>query len=480
MRLAILFFIFIAGTLFSQKNSLTERVKANMVLMKNHMDEGITELDKLQKIADAQKDSQAKLEILNNRAYYYFIKGDYDNAYKTAKNLVDATTNTENYRLFALGMNRMGITLCFLQIYDESEKVLLKAQKFIQTHDFEGQHLALANNYQLLSDYYTNTNQPKKALNFIKKTLPQYEKITDKKERKNQLAKGNANIGLKYLGKNHDSAIIYFNKSLSLQDTILNKNFNVANYSGLGESYYEKKEYAKAIDALKKGELMNEQVGDAYYQSAMYENSMKSYKELDDEKNYAHYRMLYLELKNKTNEDKLNGVNTVVKEVKEESDRELRSNREKWKMGILFTVGTVALLSFLLYLIFKRYRKKSSEAEKIHEELITKEKALENLETKIGDLHQEVVDLAKNNDPSFYARFLDLYPDFEKKLLEINPKLTNSELQFCALLKLNFSSKDIATYTFTAVRTVQNKKYRIRTKLNIPTETDTYIFFNNI
>jgi len=42
------------------------------------------------------------------------------------------------------------------------------------------------------------------------------------------------------------------------------------------------------------------------------------------------------------------------------------------------------------------------------------------------------------------------------------------------------SSKDISTYTFTSIRTVQNKKYRIRTKLNIPKEQDTYIFFNNL
>jgi DNA-binding CsgD family transcriptional regulator len=73
-----------------------------------------------------------------------------------------------------------------------------------------------------------------------------------------------------------------------------------------------------------------------------------------------------------------------------------------------------------------------------------------------------------------------LYPDFENKLLDINPKLTNSELEFCAFLRLNFSSKEIANYTFISVRTVQNKKYRLRNKLKIPNETDTYVFFNNM
>ena len=125
-------------------------------------------------------------------------------------------------------------------------------------------------------------------------------------------------------------------------------------------------------------------------------------------------------------------------------------------------------------------RSKKKEKQIIEEELAVKEKHIENLEVKMSDLHYEVLDLAKENNANFYSRFLDLYPDFEKKILSINPKITISELQFCALLKLNLSSKDISTYTFTSIRTVQNKKYRIRTKLNIPKEQDTYIFFNNL
>ena len=134
----------------------------------------------------------------------------------------------------------------------------------------------------------------------------------------------------------------------------------------------------------------------------------------------------------------------------------------------------------MLFRSSKNYKSKYTETAAIQEELQNKEKKIENLEIKMSDLHQEVTELARKNESNFYPRFLDLFPDFEKKLLEINPKLTNSELQFCALLKLNFSSKEIAANTFTAVRTVQNKKYRIRSKLNIPNETDTYVFFNSI
>ncbi|WP_123912724.1 tetratricopeptide repeat protein [Chryseobacterium pennipullorum] len=93
---------------------------------------------------------------------------------------------------------------------------------------------------------------------------------------------------------------------------------------------------------------------------------------------------------------------------------------------------------------------------------------------------QEVIELARKNDSSFLLKFKELYPDFINALLKINPDLENSELTFCAMLKLQFSSKEIADYTFVQHRSVQQKKYRIRKRLNIPGETDIYEFFDNL
>lgn len=93
---------------------------------------------------------------------------------------------------------------------------------------------------------------------------------------------------------------------------------------------------------------------------------------------------------------------------------------------------------------------------------------------------QEVIELAKRNDSSFLLKFKEFYPEFIKSLLEINPDLENSELAFCAMLKLRFSSKEIADYTFVQHKSVQQKKYRIRKRLNIPGETDIYDFFENL
>ncbi|OCA76484.1 hypothetical protein BBI01_06940 [Chryseobacterium artocarpi] len=93
---------------------------------------------------------------------------------------------------------------------------------------------------------------------------------------------------------------------------------------------------------------------------------------------------------------------------------------------------------------------------------------------------EDVTELAKKNDSSFLMRFRELYPDFINSLLKINPDLENSELAFCAMLKLGFSSKEIADYTFVQHRSVQQKKYRIRKRLEISGEEDIYVFFDNL
>src|SRR5690554_7395740 len=96
------------------------------------------------------------------------------------------------------------------------------------------------------------------------------------------------------------------------------------------------------------------------------------------------------------------------------------------------------------------------------------------------DVAYKIIQLAKNNDPAFLGRFKEVYPEFCKSITEIYPDIKTSELIFCAYLKLNFSTKDIASYLFLLPKTIQNRKNRIRKKLNIPSEEDLYTWMDNL
>ncbi|MFC4199068.1 helix-turn-helix transcriptional regulator [Pedobacter jamesrossensis] len=85
---------------------------------------------------------------------------------------------------------------------------------------------------------------------------------------------------------------------------------------------------------------------------------------------------------------------------------------------------------------------------------------------------KDIVQLAVENNPAFFIKFNEFDTEFSKKLLSIAPNLIAAEVEFCALLRLNFETKEIARYTKSSVRAVEGKKYRIRKKIGIPSVTD--------
>ncbi len=60
-----------------------------------------------------------------------------------------------------------------------------------------------------------------------------------------------------------------------------------------------------------------------------------------------------------------------------------------------------------------------------------------------------------------------IHKNFFKNLKEKYPSLTSSDLKFCALLRLNLSTKDIAKFTQLSVRGVEGARYRLRKKFNL-------------
>jgi hypothetical protein len=93
----------------------------------------------------------------------------------------------------------------------------------------------------------------------------------------------------------------------------------------------------------------------------------------------------------------------------------------------------------------------------------------------------EFIGLAsKNDDGSFLLKFEEYFPDFIKKLYEVNPTLKPSEVELCALIKLNIDTKKISAIQNVSVRAVESKKYRLRKKFNIAPEEDMHIWINHL
>ncbi|NOU61930.1 helix-turn-helix and ligand-binding sensor domain-containing protein [Marinifilum caeruleilacunae] len=72
---------------------------------------------------------------------------------------------------------------------------------------------------------------------------------------------------------------------------------------------------------------------------------------------------------------------------------------------------------------------------------------------------------------NFEQHFMASQNRFYDNLKRDFPKLTTTDLRLCALLKMNLSSKEIASYLNIAHRSVEVSRYRLRKKLNLDTDT---------
>jgi DNA-binding CsgD family transcriptional regulator len=85
-----------------------------------------------------------------------------------------------------------------------------------------------------------------------------------------------------------------------------------------------------------------------------------------------------------------------------------------------------------------------------------------------------------NSFEIFSEAYDKLDTDFLKKMKQLYPTLTPSDLKLCAYLRLNLSSKEIAPMLHISIRSVEIKRYRLRKKLNLPHDEGLVNYILNI
>lgn len=115
---------------------------------------------------------------------------------------------------------------------------------------------------------------------------------------------------------------------------------------------------------------------------------------------------------------------------------------------------------------------------KIREELmrmsktIGKENSLQEFKRVIRMMTDD--DKFEQDWEQFSFHFDRVHGDFLMSLKNKFPKLTATELKLCAYLRMNLSTKEMAQLMNISVRGVEISRYRLRKKINIPTEANLY------
>jgi len=220
-------------------------------------------------------------------------------------------------------------------------------------------------------------------------------------------------------------------------------------------------------------------------------------------------------------DDYLRVVEEREKQAREERLKLLEREKELsyFKQGALFvTMLLVIGLAILLFLHLrsrhraeKRMLRKERELElqKANEivdlknkelaastlKLIAKDEFISDIQERLvrlrekPDDNREVNSILRNirnnkssdeNWQAFEARFIAVNEDFYDTLKQRYPKLTQGDLKLCALIKLNFSSKDVAKLMGISVESVHTTRYRLRKKIGLERKDNLLEFIASI
>jgi DNA-binding CsgD family transcriptional regulator len=270
---------------------------------------------------------------------------------------------------------------------------------------------------------------------------------------------------------NLDSSFYYNDKGLGLDSL---NSFKYISFGLIQKAHilFKKQRYSSSLDTcLETLPIVNRQKR-LDYVLELYSLMASNYKMLGDDKKQAEYLSRLTHLRDSVVAVRKKAIETasnIMINTEVESFR-----KEKKKTAILAAIVGLGILVLVLLKVRDIQRRKNNL-------LVLKETEVQTLENRLQyNVYEEVVYLAKNNSVEFLCRFQELYPNFVSELLEIDPSLQNTEITFCAYLKLNFSTKEIAMYTFVTPKAVQNRKNRIRKKLNIPSEEDINVWIGRI
>jgi len=130
---------------------------------------------------------------------------------------------------------------------------------------------------------------------------------------------------------------------------------------------------------------------------------------------------------------------------------------------------------------------KTKELTSLAMQLVQKNEMLDELKKQIGGLAASrngvsggsgalapiirQIETSRNSEKEweiFEQQFRALHPEFMDEMARSCPELSPTELKVCALLKINLATKEIANILCSSVRTIEDHRYRIRTKLGLP------------
>jgi len=262
----------------------------------------------------------------------------------------------------------------------------------------------------------------------------------------------------------------YIDKGLELGDK-----YKITQFSGiyicLGDLEGKKGNYKQAVVFYEKNLANRRAIGDRSGLKNAFRHlaDFYQYTKLDKAKGDA-YERAFSRLNDSLENENRAVIDLALNLILKAKDQEATTKVSKSvTVSVIILVVLVIAITFFIWRVRHNRKLLGQKEEALHEtESLNRELIDQIGENKFNNL----IDLAKSNNPEFLILFTELYPQFIQSLKTLDPNIRTTELEFCAMAFLNFSTKNISEYTYVTVRAVQVRKNRLRKKFNIPSEVD--------
>lgn len=154
----------------------------------------------------------------------------------------------------------------------------------------------------------------------------------------------------------------------------------------------------------------------------------------------------------------------IIELEKEQLEADLRF-KSKELSGVVMT--NIAHQEFL-----------NSLKEEIQQQKLSGQYTRKNLDKLLALVNNNIVSDEESWN-MFQANFDRIHENFFRNLKQQYPDLTSGDLRFCALLRLNLPTKEIAKLLNISIRGVDAARYRLRKKFNLPQEDSLTDFMIN-
>jgi len=365
----------------------------------------------------------------------------------------------------------------------------------------------------------------------IEKAILTLKKLIENKNFDNR-AKANTlmTLGNIYLEKLEipTKAINYYSDALALLNKTPDRTLQIMLLQNITEAEIALKKYEKAWKYNKKSEKLLTQYPNLELQASLH----KFYAEIYEAKEKYKEAYTHLSLQQKHNDSlaktatqfKIANINTVKELAKHQADITLQKNKVtalerdqiigNLKMTILLI--TLLLLGLITYLFIKKSKSRiktlrtekteitgkldynKNQIKKMALNISTSQEYIESFSGKIKNTLSRISDKKSKteitkllHDLQSYKIINDNKKELKTYLSKVNdeylfnltkkhPSLTKEEQYLCSLIFLNLKNKDIANLLNLSVRSIENKRYRIRKKINLNTEENLSNHLNSI